>query len=183
MQISCPQVVLYLACKSTLANQGHSFQSQKRKPSLTWFSSRLPIQKVCTCANRALDVLTATAKAAHGFLLSVFSHLYEACVIPICAYPAHVWANRKRQPLEKIHKMHWYTFGLRAATPLAALLRDSGWPAFQLHLQFTIVKCWFWVCSMPLRRIPKQAFLWSCSVSESGRFKVTWALHASDLLD
>ena len=135
-------------------------------------------------ANRALDILIATAKAAHGFLLSVFSHLYEACIVPIYAYSAHVWANRKRQPLEKIQNDALiYFFGLGAATPLAALLRDSGWPAFQLHLQFTIVKCWFWVCSMPLRRIPKQAFLWSCSVSESGRFKVTWALHASDLID
>jgi len=68
------------------------------------FFYRLPIQKVYTCANRALGVVIATAKAAHGFPLSVFSHLYEACVIPICAYSAHVWANRKRQSLEKIQK-------------------------------------------------------------------------------
>jgi len=42
-----------------------------------------------------------------------------------------------------------YFFGLGAATPLAALLGDSGWPAIQLHLQFTMLKYWFRVCSMP----------------------------------
>ena len=34
---------------------------------------------------------------------------------------------------------------------------------------------------MSSERVPKQAFLWSCSLSDSG--KVTRASHASDLLD
>ena len=34
---------------------------------------------------------------------------------------------------------------------------------------------------MPSERVPKQAFLWSRSLSNSG--KVTWASHTSDLLD
>ena len=171
--------MLYLANPSQ-PWQARSFISvMKGKPSLTVFFYRLPIQKVYTSANHALGVLIATAKAAHGFPLSVFSHLYEACVIPICAYSAHVWANRKRQPLEKIQNDALvYFFGLGAATPLAALLWDSGWPAIQLHLQFTLVKCWFRICSIPLGRVPKQAFLWSCSISD-----VTWASHASDLSD
>ena len=44
------------------------------------------IQKVYTCANRALGVLIAKAKAVHGFPLSVFSHLFDACVIPLGTY-------------------------------------------------------------------------------------------------
>ena len=146
------------------------------------FSSRLPIQKVYTCANHALGVVIATPKAAHGFPLPVFSHLYEACVIPICAYSAHVWAIRKRQPLEKIQNDALiYFFGLGPATPLATLPGDSGWPAIQLYLQVSMVKCWFRVCSMPLGRIPIQAFVWSSSLSDLG--KVTWASKSSDLLD
>ena len=44
-----------------------------------------------------------------------------------------------------------------------------------------MLKYWFRLCSMPSERIPKQAFLWSRSLSNSG--KVTWASHTSDLLD
>ena len=44
------------------------------------------IQRVYDCANRALGVLIAKAKTAHGFPLSVFSCLFDACVIPICSY-------------------------------------------------------------------------------------------------
>jgi len=140
------------------------------------------IQKVYTCANRALGVLIAKAKAAHGFPLSVFSRLFDACVIPICTYSAHIWAHRKRQPLDKIQNNALrFFFGLGTATPLAALLGDSGWPPIQLHLQFTMLKYWFRVCSMPLERVPKQVFLWSRSLSDSG--KITWASHASNLLD
>jgi len=61
------------------------------------------IQKAYTCANRALGVLIAKAKAAHGFPLSVFSRLFDACVIPICTYSAHIWAHGKRQPRVKVN--------------------------------------------------------------------------------
>ena len=140
------------------------------------------IQRVYDSANRALGVLIAKAKTAHGFPLSVFSRLFDACVTPICTYSAHIWAHRKKQPLEKIQNNALrFFFGLGTAAPLAALLGDSGWPPIQLHLQFTMLKYWFRVCSMSSERVPKQAFLWSCSLSDSG--KVTWASHASDLLD
>ena len=88
----------------------------------------------------------------------------------------------KKQPLEKIQNNALrFFFGLGTAAPLAALLGDSGWPPIQLHLQFTMLKYWFRVCSMSSERVPKQAFLWSRSLSDPG--KVTWASHASDLLD
>ena len=88
----------------------------------------------------------------------------------------------KKQPLEKIQNNALiFFFGLGTAAPLAALLGDSGWSPIQLHLQFTMLKNWFRVCSMSSERVPKQAFLWSCSLSDSG--KVRWASHASDLLD
>lgn len=45
------------------------------------------IQRTYHCANHAL---IAKAKTAHGFPLSVFSHLFDACVIPICTYSAHI---------------------------------------------------------------------------------------------
>ena len=140
------------------------------------------IQRVYDGANRALGVLIAKAKTAHGFPLSVFSRLFDACVIPVCTYSAHIWAHRKKQPLGKIQNNALrFFFGLGTSAPLAALLGDSGWPPIQLQLQFTMLKYWFRLCSMPSERVPKQAFLWSRSLSNSG--KVTWASHTSDLLD
>ena len=80
------------------------------------------IQRVYDSANRALGVLIAKAKTAHGFPLSVFSCLFDACVTPICTYSAHIWAHRKKQPLEKIQNNALrFFFGLGTAAPLAAL--------------------------------------------------------------
>ena len=114
---------------------------------------------------------------------SLSSAAFSMPVLYPYVHTLHIfWAHRKRQPLEKIqNNAPRFFFGLGTATPLAALLGDSGWPPIQLHLQFTILKYWFRVCSMPLERVPKQVILWSRSLSDSG--KITWASHASNLLD
>ena len=133
-------------------------------------------------ANRALGVIFSKSKAVGGLPFSVFTQLYNASVLAISNYSAHVWAHRKNNQLSKVQNSALkFFFGVGAATPLAALEDDSGWPPMQLQLQYTMLKYWFRVCSMSESRLPRQAFLWSCQLADSG--KQSWAFHVRNLID
>lgn len=129
--------------------------------------------------NQALGAVIAKAKASGGLPFSVFTQLYNASVLSICNYSAHIWAHRKNLQLLKLqNNAPRFFFGLGTAAPLAALEGDSGWPPMQLQLQYTMVKYWVRVCAMPLSRIPKVAYLWSCEIADSG--KKSWGYHLED---
>ena len=118
-----------------------------------------------------------------GFLFQCLrSYIANASVIAICNYSAHIWAYRKKLQLTKLQNSALrFFFGLGNAAPLAALEGDSGWPPIQLQLQFTLVKYWFRLCSMPTGRLPKCAYLWSRELADSGR--KSWAYHMRDIVE
>ena len=139
------------------------------------------IQRVFDRGNQALGAVIAKAKASGGLPFSVFTQLYNASVLSICNYSAHIWAHRKNLQLLKLQNNALrFFFGLGTAAPLAALEGDSGWPPMQLQLQYTMVKYWVRVCAMPLSRIPKVAYLWSCEIADSG--KKSWGYHIRGLV-
>ena len=151
-----------------------------------WFNEFLDldnsIQRVFNSGNQALGAVIAKAKAAGGLPFSVFTRLYDASVLSICNYSAHIWAHRKNLQLNKLQNNALkFFFGLGNAAPLAALEGDSGWPPLQMQLQYTLVKYWVRVCEMPLSRIPKLAYVWSRELADSG--KKSWGYHIRELVE
>ena len=80
----------YLECNQLLAEEQNGFRKGRS------------CQDHVFTLNTILEGRKSIGKSTFtcfGFPLSVFSCLFDACVTPICTYSAHIWAHRKKQPL------------------------------------------------------------------------------------
>ena len=117
------------------------------------------LEKVFDRANKASGVVIAKAKSIGGLPFTVFTKLYNSCIIPILGYTAHIWAFKPSSFATKIQNGALrFFFGLGKAAPIAALLGDSGWYPIEMQLQFILLKYWYHLCSLGADRIPRKVF-------------------------
>ena len=120
--------------------------------------------------NRALSLLIAKTKSNGGFPLAIFSRIFDATVTPIIEFSAHLWAFKERPKINQIqYNALRFFFGLGKASPIAALIGDSGWVPLQMRLEYTVLKYWYRVCNLPLERLPNKVFLWAGKVAHIGK--------------
>ena len=71
-----------------------------------WFNEFLNMdessEQVFDRANKALGVVIAKAKSIGGLPFTVFTKLYNTCIIPILGYTAHIWAFKPSSFATKI---------------------------------------------------------------------------------
>ena len=140
------------------------------------------LKKVYESASRAAGVLIAKAKAHGGFPLDIFTRIFNATVLPVIDFSAHIWAHRDRPLLNKIqYSALRFFFGLGKAAPIAALIGDSGWVPLQMSLQFVSIKYWFRIYNLPCDRLPNKAYLWGCEIADCG--KKNWVFYIRNLLN
>ena len=104
--------------------------------------------------NRALSLLIAKAKSNGGFSLDIFSWIFDATVTPIIEFSAHLWAFKERPRVNQVqYNALRFFFGVGKASPIAALLGDSGWVPIQMSLKYTLHKYWYCVCNRSQERL------------------------------
>ena len=114
--------------------------------------------------------------------MDIFTRIFNATVLPVIDFSAHIWAHRDRQLLNKIqYSAFRFSFGLGKAAPIAALIGDSDWVPLQMSLQFVSIKYWFRIYNLPCDRLPNKAYLWGCEIADCG--KKNWVFYIRNLLN
>ena len=142
--------------------------------------------------SKGTSVLVDQAKKSFAlvkrFLLSakcedihVWFRMFDSVVSPILYYGAEIWGYQIWEKIEQFHlQVCKYILKVGKSTMNSMALGECGRYPLSLRYQKRCIKYYVKILRMDNHRLPKQCFLHSRRLSESGR--VTWATHIKAIL-
>ena len=108
---------------------------------------------------RALGAVISKFKTFKDLGYSVYSKMYNTCVIPIVDYGSGVWGKAKVSHSDLIqNKAYRYFLGVHKFTAISAMQAEMGWlsPKYRKHIN--MLRLWNRLIKLPNDRLTKRVF-------------------------
>ena len=139
------------------------------------------IENTALSANRAANYLIAKARVSVGFAYEVFTHLYNALVVPIIEYSSFLWGFKPISQIDKIQNNLMRSFlGLGRNAPISALIGDMGWQPLSVTTKLSCVSFYKQLSIMSRNQSNHYIFRESCDLT--GKGYRNWTQSARELL-
>ena len=111
----------------------------------------------------------------------VFFQIFDTKVQPILMYSAELWGSQRLETVERVHLLACKQFlGVPRLTPNKIVYGDLGRYPMYIISYIRVLKYWFKLLSMPLDRLPRQAYDMLLGLDEKG--KQCWASKVRNML-
>lgn len=145
-------------------------------------SLKFTVDKHSEAAERALSSVITKMIKNGGFPFSVYTLLYQSCVISVSDYSAAVVGYSEYSSSEKLHLRAIRAFlGAPKNAPNAGVLSEVGWLLPQFRTRLTMVKYYHRLLNMDAHRLAKKVFSWDQRLNREGTIQ-TWASEIKSIL-